>query len=163
VLFAAGAAILASLISSLAPLWQALRTSSAEALGEGSRASAGVRSRRVSQSLVTAEIALAFVLLAASAILITHLANLSRTSAGIDADHVLTFVASVPAPIADDPAKRIPFQRRLVEGLQAIPGVDAVAFCESAAARWVLSRHQHLSGRALCRSHGRAANQPRGR
>jgi len=126
--FAAGAAILASLISSLAPLWQALRTSPAEALGEGSRASAGARSRRVSQSLVIGEIALAFVLLAVSAILTTHLGALSRTPAGIDADHVLTFVASVPAPIADDSAKRIPFQRRLVEALQAIPGVDAVAF-----------------------------------
>jgi putative ABC transport system permease protein len=41
---------------------------------------------------------------------------------------VLTFVASVPSPIADDPAKRIPFQRRLVEALQVVPGVDAVAF-----------------------------------
>jgi predicted permease len=128
VLFAAGAAILASVVSSLAPLWQALRTAPREALGEGARASAGARSRRLSQSLVVAEIALAFALLAVSAILISHLRNLSRTSAGLDADHVLTFVASIPRPIADDPAKRIPFQRRLVEALQIIPGVDAVAF-----------------------------------
>jgi len=128
VLFAAGAAILATVLSSLAPLWQALRTAPAEALGEGARASAGARSRRLSQSLVVAEIALAFALLAVSAILISHLRNLSRTSAGLDADHVLTFVASIPSPIADDAAKRIPFQRRLVEAVQIIPGVDAVAF-----------------------------------
>ena len=128
VLFAAGAAILASVLSSLAPLWQALRTAPAEALGEGARGSAGARSRRLSQSLVVAEIALAFALLAVSAILISHLRNLSRTSAGLEADQVLTFVASIPGSIADDPAKRIPFQRRLVEALQVIPGVDAVAF-----------------------------------
>jgi putative ABC transport system permease protein len=128
VLFAAGAAILASVLCSLAPLWQALRTAPAEALGEGARASAGARSRRMSQSLVVAEIALAFALLAISAILITHLRDLSRTSAGLDADHVLTFVASIPGSIAADPAKRIPLQRRLVEALQGIPGVDAVAF-----------------------------------
>ena len=128
VLFAAGAAILASVLSSLAPLWQALRTAPAEALGEGARASAGARSRHLSQSLVVAEIALAFALLAVSAILISHLRNLSRTSAGLDADHVLTFLASIPGPIADDSARRIPFQRRLVEALHVIPGVDAVAF-----------------------------------
>ena len=81
VLFALGAAILASVLSSLAPLWQALRTAPAEALGEGARASAGARSRRLSQSLVVAEIALAFALLAVSAMLISHLRNLSRTSA----------------------------------------------------------------------------------
>jgi predicted permease len=126
--FAAGAAILAGAVSSLAPLWQALRTAPAEALGEGARASAGVRSRRLSQSLVVAEIALAFALLAVSAILIGHLRDLSRTSTGLDADRVLTFLASVPGPIAQDPAKRILYQRRLVEALQALPGVEAVAF-----------------------------------
>lgn len=41
---------------------------------------------------------------------------------------VLTFVASIPRPIAHDPDTRIPFQRRLVEALRVIPGVDAVAF-----------------------------------
>jgi len=128
VLFAAGVAMLASVLSSLAPLWQALRTAPAEALGEGARASAGARSRRLSQSLVVGEIALAFALLAVSAILIGHLRNLSRTSAGLEADHVMTFVASIPGSIADDPTKRIPFQRRLVEALRVIPGVDAVAF-----------------------------------
>ena len=49
VLFAAGAAILASVLSSLAPLWQALRTAPAEALGEGAR---GV-SRRAQPSPVS--------------------------------------------------------------------------------------------------------------
>ena len=127
-LFAAGAAILASLLSSLPPLWQALRTAPADALGEGARASARARTRRLSQSLVVAEIALAFALLAVSATLVSHLRNLSRTSAGLDADHVLTFAVSIPGPIADGSATRIPFQRRLVEALQAIPGVDAVAF-----------------------------------
>jgi predicted permease len=128
VLFAAGAAVLAGLLSSLAPLWQALRTAPAEALGEGARASAGARSRRLSESLVVAEIALAFALLAAGAMMISHLNNLSRTSTGLDADNVLTFVASIPGPIGDSAAKRIPFQRRLVEAVQRIPGVDAVAF-----------------------------------
>ena len=128
VVFAAGAALLASVLCSVAPLWQALRTAPAEALGDGTRAAAGARSRRLFQSLVVTEIALAFALIAVSAVLINHVRSLSRTSAGLDADHVLTFMVSIPAHVADDSAKRVPLQRRLVEALHAIPGIDAAAF-----------------------------------
>jgi putative ABC transport system permease protein len=126
-LFAAASAILASLLSSLAPLWQAVRTAPAEVLGNVGRASAGARSRRLSQGLVAGEIALAFALLVVSAILVGHLRNLSRTSAGLDADDVLTFVTDVPGRTPDDRAQVNPLQRRLIESLQSIPGVDAVA------------------------------------
>ena len=72
-LFALGAALVASVLSSLAPLWQAARTAPADALGDGARTSAGRAAGALSQSLVVAEIALAFALLAASAVLIIHL------------------------------------------------------------------------------------------
>jgi putative ABC transport system permease protein len=131
--FAAGAAILASLLSSLAPLWQAVRTAPAETLGSGARASAGLRNVRLSQGLVVGEVALAYALLVVSAILISHLGNLSRTSAGLDADNVLTFVTNSRAPTAvtgaseDDRARSLTLQRLLVESLQKIPDLDAVA------------------------------------
>jgi predicted permease len=127
VLFAAGSAIVASILSSLAPLWQATRTAPTEALGHGARASAGARSRRLSQGLVVGEIALAFAMLVVSAILIGHLRNLSRTSTGLDPDDVLTFQVDVPGLIADDRARSLSLRRQLIESLQAIPGVDAVA------------------------------------
>jgi putative ABC transport system permease protein len=127
-LFALGAAGVASVLSSLAPLRQAVRTAPIEVLTEGVRASAGRRSRRGSQALVVAEIALAFSLLAVSAVLLAHLRNLSRVAPGFDADNLLTFAASLPGPIANDPAQRIPLQQRLVESLRAIPGVEDVAF-----------------------------------
>ena len=126
-LFALGAACVASVLSSLAPLWQAARTAPADALGEGVRATGGRRTRRASQLLVVSEIALAFALLAVSAILIIHLRSLSRTSPGFDADSVLTFVLSVPYSVARDPAQRVPLQRRLVAELKTIPGADEVA------------------------------------
>ncbi len=126
-LFAVGAACVASGLSSLAPLWQAVRTAPADALGDGVRTSAGARSRRVSQWLVVAEIALAFALLAVSAVLVQHLGNISRPSPGFDADEVVTFALSVPGTTARDPGKRVPLQVRLIESLQAIAGVDDVA------------------------------------
>ena len=127
-LFALGAAVIAAALSCLAPLWQAVRTAPADVLGEGVRASASARSRRLSQSLVVAEIALAFGLLAVSTVLIFQLRALSRISPGFDADHVLTFVLSVPGTIADNRDTRVPYQRRLIEALETISGVDVVGF-----------------------------------
>ena len=128
-LFALGAAFVASALSSLAPLWQAARTAPADALGDGVRASAGARSRRVSQSLVVAEIALAFALLAVSAVLIVHLRNLSRVSPGFDADDVLTFVAQrARARSPTIPASAFPCSDGWSRRCRAIPGVDEVAF-----------------------------------
>ncbi|MGH9162512.1 MAG: ADOP family duplicated permease [Vicinamibacteraceae bacterium] len=127
-LFALGTAFFASLLSSVAPLRQAARTAPADVLGAGARASAGRRSRRAAHALVVAEIALAFALLVASSILIVHLRNLSRTSVGFDADHLLTFVLSLTPDLAADPAARIPRQQRLVQAIETVPGVDHVAF-----------------------------------
>jgi putative ABC transport system permease protein len=126
-LFALAGAVVASALSSLAPLWQAARTAPADVLSEGVRASATARSRRLSQSLVMAEIALAFGLLAVSAVLIVHLRNLSRVSFGFDADNLLKFVLSVPGSAVEEDNRRIALQKRLIEGLKATPGADEVA------------------------------------
>ena len=127
-LFAATAAVVASGLASLAPLWQAIRTAPADALGQGVRVSAGTRSRRLSRALVVAEIAFAFGLLAASAVLVLHLRSLSRVSVGFDPDRLLTFVVSIPGSIAANANTRAAFQRRLVEAIDAVPGVDDVGF-----------------------------------
>ena len=95
-LFAVGAAAAASALSSLAPLWQAMRTAPADALGEGVRASASAKSRRVSRWLVVAEMAFAFGLLTLSAMLILNLRQLTRTATGFDPDGLVTFVVSGP-------------------------------------------------------------------
>jgi hypothetical protein len=58
------------MLSTMAPLWQEVRTRPNEVLSDGVRASAGVRSRNLSRSLVVLEIALAFTLLSVSGLLI---------------------------------------------------------------------------------------------
>jgi hypothetical protein len=67
-------------------------------------------------------------LLASSAVMVEHLRNLSRTSLGFDPDNLVTFSAGVPGAIANDPSRRIPLQRRFMDALATIPGVDAVGF-----------------------------------
>jgi len=126
-LFAAGTACLASALSSMAPLWQAARTFPNEVLTEGVRTSAGARSRKLSQSLVVGEIALAFTLLAMSGVLIDHLRELSRIHPGFDPDHLLTFELTIGDAAHSNADKLRPVQKRLIEALEAIPSVTGVA------------------------------------
>ncbi len=126
-LFALCAACLASVLFSLAPLWQAIRTPPNEALSDGTRSSAGLRSRKLSQSLVVIEIAVAFTLLAASAVLIAQLESLRSVQPGFDANHLLTFQLDVPERQYGTAAKTLPYEKRLIQALAAIPGVENAA------------------------------------
>jgi serine phosphatase RsbU (regulator of sigma subunit) len=122
-LFAIALACMTAMISALAPLWQAVRTHPNEVLSEGVRASAGARSRKLSRSLVVAEIALAFTLLSVSGLLIGQLQRLSHTSPGFDPDHLLTFELS----LTDAKRPLAAYQQSLLQAFNAIPGVRSAA------------------------------------
>ena len=128
VIFAAGTALLAGALAGIAPLWQAARTLPNDVLNEGVRASAGARTRRISHAFVISQVALAFVLLAVSAVLVTELYQVLRISPGFDPEHLLTFrLAFSPETIPGKP-NRLQYQQRLVQALAAIPGVRGAAF-----------------------------------
>lgn len=126
VVFAFATACLATALFSLAPLWQAVRTQPNEVLSEGVRTSAGARSRKLSRSLVVAEIALAFALLAVGAALTAHLENLSRTPPGFDPENLLAFEITIAESVASHSHARVPLQVRLTQALEGIPGVSDV-------------------------------------
>ncbi len=128
VAFAAGVAFLASLLTSLAPLWQALRVSPNQVLSEGVRASTSLQTKRLSQSLVVVEIALAFTLLTASALLIHQLSAWNEIRPGFDPNDLLTFQLTTTDPAYNDTSKLVAYQKRLTEALRAIPGVSGVGF-----------------------------------
>ena len=126
-LFAIALAVITSAASSLAPLWQASRTAPVEVLNEGVRSSASSRSRRLSQSLVVAEIALAFTLLTIGTVLVNHMARLGRTAAGFNPDHLLTFQLTRVEREGMTREARQQDQARLTTALARIPGVSSVA------------------------------------
>ncbi len=127
VLFALDLAFLTATLSSLAPLWQALRTQPNEVLSDGVRASAGVRSRKLSQSLVVAEIALAFTLISVGALLVWQLNRLNGTWPGFDPDGVLTFQMTKSGAQAGNAAAMSAYTNKLLGALEAIPGVSSAA------------------------------------
>lgn len=122
--FAAATGIAATAVFSLAPLWQASRTQPAEALNDGVRSSAGVRTRTLSRALVVCEIALAVTLLAGSAVMLLHLKRLTQVWVGFNPEDLITFSISVPDPILKDPPKRVPYQLRLREVIAEVAGIE---------------------------------------
>jgi predicted permease len=126
--FALGAALIAAAITSTAPIWQASRTMPNDALAEGVRSSAGARSRRLSRSLVVAEISLAFLLLALSTILVAELYRLTRVSPGFDPNRLLTFELTISPDSTAAKGARAAYQKRLVDALESIPGVEGAGY-----------------------------------
>lgn len=124
-LFAVAVGCVAALLSSLAPLWQAVRTQPNEVLNEGVRSSAGGRSRRLSNSLVVAEIALAFTLLSVSALLLSQLEQLNRVWPGFDPNQLIGFQLSVRRNVSGK--ESFAYENRLLQALEAIPGVSSAA------------------------------------
>jgi putative ABC transport system permease protein len=125
--FAAGITVLGSALASLAPLWQARKTAPLDALNSGTRTTTGVRSRRLSEHLVIAQIAIAFTLLTGGALLASHLRTLSRTNPGFDPAGVLTFHVTA-ADNVEHPEERLAYQQRFTAALEGIPGVSSAGF-----------------------------------
>jgi putative ABC transport system permease protein len=124
--FSVAVALATGVVAGLAPLWQATRTPPNAVLTEGVRASAATPVRRLSQTFVVAEIALAFTLLTTSAILVVHLRNLGQVPLGYDPDGLVTFNLTLPRSIAGD-ARRVEWGR-LMAALRETPGVTHAAF-----------------------------------
>jgi predicted permease len=130
--FSVAVAVATGVLAGLAPLWQAIRTAPNAVLTDGVRASAAAPARRLSKAFVVAEIALAFTLLATSAILVVHLRNLSRVSLGFEPDGLVTFELALPrrAGLSAQEAQkaRLAEQARLMDALRQTPGVASASF-----------------------------------
>ena len=139
--FSVAVAIATGVLAGLAPLWQAIRTAPNAVLSEGVRASAAAPARRLSQAFVVAEIALAFLLLTTSAILVVHMRNLGRGSLGFNPDGLVAFELGLPRRVVSEAASaearraeqqrlaevRRAEQERLMAALRQTPGVSGAA------------------------------------
>jgi putative ABC transport system permease protein len=93
------ASLIALIIAGLAPAWRATRSDPADALRGGGRDTSDGHGRgRLRAWLVSAEVALAMILLCGSALLIQSLRNLGEVDTGIDSSQVLTTRLALPVP-----------------------------------------------------------------
>ena len=110
------------------PAWQSSRADLVEGLKESGRAVSGSRGQhRFRRGLVSAQVALSMVLLAAAAMLVSSFVRLSNQATGFRSDHVWAAGIGLPAGRYPDPAARGRFAQRLTEELTASPGVETAA------------------------------------
>lgn len=122
-------ALLTGLLFGLLPAILASRANVNEAMKEGAVGSivGSHYSRRFSARgfLVAGEIALSIVLLAGAGLMIKSLARLQEVSFGFSPDNIVTMAAPARRPAPD-------FYERLLERVQALPGVESAAIGSTA-------------------------------
>jgi putative ABC transport system permease protein len=127
-LFTFGVAMLTGIIFGLVPAFEAARVDLNETLKEGGKhPGAAMRSHRLRNIFVVAEVALALVLLVGAGLLILSFAHLQSVDPGFNASNLLTMRVSLPGRKYDNNQKRLTFFRQATERLQTLPGVEAVS------------------------------------
>ena len=121
--FAITAALISAVIFGLVPAIRASRPDVMDLLRRSGRTGGLSSGRWLRAGVVVAEVALSFVLLVGSGLMIRSFIAFQRASPGYNPEGVLTFF--IPNPRLPDPAARQAFARDLKARLLALPGVQA--------------------------------------
>ena len=125
--FTCAIALAAGLLAGLAPVCATFREDLRAELGGAARMTGGPRGAALRSSLIVAEFALAMVLLTSAALLLTSLARLLHVNPGFRTENLLSLRVSLSPAAYPDSAAVETLYRRLDEGMQELPGVDAIA------------------------------------
>ncbi len=126
-LFALALSLITSLFFGFAPAWRLSRVAPQASLRAARQSNSDRRGQRLQNSVATAEIALAFVLLIAGGLLLRSFTRLLDSPFGFNPQNsfiVRTVFDHVRYP---DPVKRDVVQKQLLERLARLPGITAVA------------------------------------
>jgi predicted permease len=129
-LFAFAITLLTALFFGGIPAIQFARRSSSDVLKEASRGlSSGVESTRLRRTLVSAEVALSFVLMIGAGLMLESFRHVYREDLGFRPDHLLGLEVLLPRNRYPDtdPQKRAAFLNSVLHGLKQLPGVEQVA------------------------------------
>ncbi len=129
--FALTVAVVAGLLASLIPALRTLSTRAREALAESGRAATtGRRGLRGQGLLVTAEVALALLLLILSGLMLQSLRRLTRVDPGFRPEGLVSASIVLPAGKYPGPEERRVFSEALLARARALPGVVAAALVD---------------------------------
>ena len=124
------AALLSLAVAVATGLWPALRASRLqvdETLRSGTRSSGGKRSMLAQQTLIVAQVALAFVLAIGATLVLRSFAGLVRVDPGFEPAGLVAMNITTVGPRYDKPEPVNAFYAQLLERVGAAPGVQAVA------------------------------------
>jgi putative ABC transport system permease protein len=121
----AAVSLIAGALFGIIPAWRASRTDPQRALREGGRGAGGPARSHTRDLLIAVEVALAVVLTIGAGLLVKSFARLLAVDAGFRAGRVLTGVVVLPTAKYTDSPSRIAFFHKLLDGLEASPGVES--------------------------------------
>ena len=129
--FALGSALLSGLIAGFSPARRAARLSPNELFKQGTGSGAASPSR-FGNALVVVEVALAFILLTGSTLMVQTLAHLLYQNPGFRTDHLLTFDLPQPPNWDEKNAEaratnQIARMKQIIADVRRLPGVQDVA------------------------------------
>jgi predicted permease len=116
-----------SILFGFMPAWKMSHTAPVSALRGGTHSSASPGSGRLQNAIVIAEVALALVLLVAGGLLLRSLSGVLSSPIGFNPDGTLIVRTMFDHARYPDAARRAVVQRKLLEELSQLPGVEAVA------------------------------------
>jgi putative ABC transport system permease protein len=127
-LFASIVSVVTGLLFGIAPAAQAINPGLVSTLKEaGHRATAGRPFRRMRSTLVVGEVALAFVLLVASGLLMRSFLELLEIDPGFDATNVLTAGLPIDQEQHPDPVELNTYLTSIRAAVKAVPGIRETA------------------------------------
>ncbi len=135
-LFTLGSALLVALLMGFAPALRLARSDLRSLVNEGGRGgSAGPGRNRLLGALVTAEIAMAVVLVIGAGLLVRSFFNMLETDRGFRSERRLTLEIALPfatyPPNSEDYSGMARFYTELLESLRQMNGVEAVTVTSS--------------------------------
>ena len=113
----------------LAPALETSRPALNDPLKDTNRSSSSASAHRTHRALLVFEVALAFLLMISSGLLIRSFVRLSDVNPGVQTDHVITAALSLSNKYSDPQIRQ--FWQQFLERLQALPGVKAVGITMS--------------------------------
>ncbi|HKN76426.1 MAG TPA: ABC transporter permease [Candidatus Acidoferrum sp.] len=124
--FVFGISLLTGIVFGIAPAWSVTNVDIAESLKEGARGStSGQSGNFLRKLLVTAEFALALVLLVGAGLLIKGFSRLRSVSPGFNPQNVMTMHLQLPETRYAKIPRQTQFRVQALERLSALPGVQA--------------------------------------
>jgi predicted permease len=128
--WALATSLLAGILVGLAPAMTTLRRDLRPSGEESGRSvSGGTSTRRIRRALVVAEFALAIVLLVGAGLLVRSWRLVTHTDPGFRPERVMAMGISPPASFGV-PAQRTDLYRRVLEQIQAVPGVESAGIID---------------------------------
>ena len=127
-LFTAAIVIATGILFGIAPALHSAGVDLVGSLKEGGRgATSGTSRRKVRNTLVIAETALAFILLSGAGLLVRSFYQLAQVNPGFDSTNVITMWLPMTSEQYPDGPRIISYVGQVIEKLQAVPGVREVA------------------------------------